>query len=243
MKNFRTASRRWLLASAAVSLLLATGCGRQTAQDQGAGESPPTVAAAPTDSPSAVLTASAEPFEALTEQASTATWPEIDRLIADSRTAATKARAALSDAGAVALDARTAEIALARKSQDRLRLALASVETYRHLVEAQDPVAAKVPIPVSLLDYAGFRYDALAQAPTVDWRAMDDAARFAGDQWRSLAPTMGSKALPGVMTESIAAMSLAAKRHDATFARSAAATELALVDLIEEQVAAQPRPS
>jgi hypothetical protein len=146
-------------------------------------------------------------------------------------------------AGAVALDARTAEIALARKAQDRLGLALASVETYRHLVEAQDPVAAKVPIPVSLLDYAGFRYNALAQAPTVDWRAMDEAARFAGDQWRGLAPTMRSQALPGVMTESIAAMSLAAKRHDTASARSAAATELALVDLIEEQAAAQPRRS
>jgi hypothetical protein len=243
MKRFQAKSRGLLLASVAGSLLLATGCGRQAAQDSAAGESLPMAAVAPTDSPSGVLTASAEPFEALTEQASTATWPEIDRLIVEGRTAATKARTALSDAGAATLDARTAEIALARKAQDRLRLALASVETYRHLVEAQGPVAAKVPIPVSLLDYAGFRYDALAQAPTIDWRAMDDTARFAGDQWQALAPTIRSQALPGVMTQSIAAMSLAAKRRDAAFARSAAATELALVDLIEEQAAAQPRPS
>jgi hypothetical protein len=34
-------------------------------------------------------------------------------------------------------------------------------------------------------------------------------------------------------------MSKAAKRRDPAFARSAAATELALVDLIEEQVASQ----
>jgi hypothetical protein len=247
MMSFETGSRRWLLASVTASLLLlAGGCGRQSVQAQAAGEAdltPAAIRAADASARNDVLLASAEPFEALTEQAFTASWPEMDSLIANARAAATNAKRVLPSPLDATVDSQAAEIAAARKSEDRSRLALASVETYRRLVESQDPAVLQVPVAVSLLDYAGFRYDALAQAPVVDWKAMDEAARFAGHQWQSLAPAMRSKALPGVMTESIAAMSLAAKRHDATFARSAAATELALVDLIEEQAAAQPRPS
>jgi hypothetical protein len=50
-----------------------------------------------------------------------------------------------------------------------------------------------------------------------------------------------SPGLRGVVPLSIAAMSAAARQHDVPFARSAAATELALVDLLEEHVAAQHR--
>jgi hypothetical protein len=240
MKSFENGSHGWLLATVAASLLLATGCGRQPVQAQAAGASDLTPVAIRTDAGARneVLLASAEPFEALTEQAFTASWPQIDRLIADARAAATNAQEVLPSPLGAAVAAQVAEIAATRRSGDRSGLALTSVEMYRRLVEAQDPAALRAPVAVSLLDYAGFRYDALAQAPVVDWKAMDEAARFAEGQWKSLAPAMRSKALPGVITQSIAALSLAAKRHDAAFARSAAATELALVDLIEEQVPA-----
>lgn len=244
MKSFETGSRRWLPASVAASLLLATGCGRQPVQAPAAGESdvtPAAIRAADASARNDVLLASAEPFEALTEQAFTASWPQMDSLIADARAAATNAKRVLPSPLDAAVDRRAAEIAAARQSEDRSGLALASVETYRRLVESQDPAAPQVPVAVSLLDYAGFRYDALAQAPVVDWKAMDEAARFAGEQWRALAPSITAKALPGVVLESIRGMSEAAKRRDPVFARSAAATELALVDLIEEQVANQPR--
>lgn len=46
---------------------------------------------------------------------------------------------------------------------------------------------------------------------------------------------MRSKALPGVMTEALGGMAAAVEKKDVAFARSAAATELALVDLLEEQ--------
>src|SRR5205085_9499334 len=163
-----------------------------------------------------------EPFEALTEQAFTATWPEIDRLIADARSAGVRARAILSGPPASTLDARLAAIAAARQAQDRPGLALAAVETYRHLVQSQDGATAQVPIPISLLDYAGFRYDALAQAPNVDWAAMDQAARFAGAQWRAIEPSIASPALRGVMPQSIGAMVAAVGQRNVRFARSAA---------------------
>jgi hypothetical protein len=245
MKTFRSPSRPWLLASAAFALLLATGCNGPASQaPSGNGTGSPRSASAepPANAPSAILRAAAEPFEVLTEQAFAAPWGEVDRLIADARAAAANARPVLPAAGVSELDAGLAAIAAARQAQERPDLALAAVEIYRLLVQSQDPATATVPIPVSLLDYAGFRYDALAQAPNVDWGAMEQVTRFAQGQWRAVQPSIGSQALRGITAQSINAMAEAARRHDIPFARGAAATELALVDLLEEQ-AAHPGPT
>lgn len=239
MKNVPATMRQLLFASTAASLLLTAGCNR-SANSTAANATVMQTTAATVETPrNTVLRTSAEPFEALTEQALSAPWVEIDRLVTDARSSAGAARGALSAAPAVALDKRMAAISAARQAQDRPGLALAAVETYRDLVQSQDAVSAQVPIPVSLLDYAGFRYDALAQAPQVDWTAMDRSVRFANQQWKAVAPTISSASLPGVMQSSLTAMATAVNRRDVAFARSAAATELALVDLLEELVATQ----
>lgn len=212
--------------------LLLIGC--QAQQPEGnrsspTGESGASAAA----SPNQALRLAAEPFEGLTEQAFTADWSAIDKLMAEARTAI--AQAAPSGELAKRVEQRLAAIQAARTAQDRVRLALAAVEGYRELIEAQDAAAARPPVAVSLLDYAGFRYDALAQAPTVDWEEMARSVTFARDQWRSVAPNVSSKAMPGVVDQALAGMATAVERKDVAFARSAAATELALVDLLEEQ--------
>lgn len=180
------------------------------------------------------LRTAAEPFEALTEQAFTADWPTVDRLVSD----ASSAVAGLSSASAV--EGRLADIAASRAARDRVGLALNAVEGYRALVEAQDPATADPPVAVSLLDYAGFRYDALAQAPTVDWPEMARSVEFARRQWNAASGKVSSKAMPGVVNEALSAMAAAVARKDVSFARSAAATELALVDLLEEQTKRVP---
>ena len=240
MKNLHSKTRRWLFAPAAAALLI-SGCNRHDSGNSAAkAPASPQVAAGAETSRNRVMRTAAEPFEVLTEQAFTAPWPEADRLIADARSAAATARNLLPARMAPSLDARLAALATARQAQDRRGVAIAAVETYRLLVEAQD-ATAQVPIPISLLDYAGFRYDALAQAHNVDWAAMEQAARFAGDQWRAIAPSIASPALRGVMPQSIDAMAAAVRERNVPFARSAAATELALVDLLEEHVATRHR--
>lgn len=193
-------------------------------------------AAAEADS-NAPIIAAIEPFEALTEQAATVEWRNLDQLIADAHAKANSVRGRLPAAGARRVDAQLARIAAARAAEDRLGIALASMEGYRAMVESQDPASAKPPIPVSLLDYAGFRYDALARSPSVDWPQMTQTAAFARQQWEALKPAIRSAALVGVAESALSAMQEAARRKDAVFAQSAAATELALVDLIEETVA------
>jgi hypothetical protein len=239
MKNVQSRMGRLLFASTAAALMLGAGCTRPSSNTAANAPVAPTAAATVETPRNTVLRTSAEPFEVLTERAFAAPWVEIDRLITDARSAASAARNA-APAGAAALDQRVAAIAAARQAQDRPALALAAVETYRQLVQSQDAATAPLPIPISLLDYAGFRYDALAQAPKVDWAAMDQSVSFANQQWKAIAPKIPSQSLHGVMQSSLDAMSAAVNTRDITFARSAAATELALVDLLEEQVATQP---
>lgn len=213
------------------TILLLMGC--QGQQSPTTGNTAANQAGSTAASANQPLRSAAEPFEALTEQAFTADWTAIDKLIADARTAV--ARGVLSGDKARLMEQRLAAISSAREAQDRVKLALESVEGYRELVEAQDSATADPPIAVSLLDYAGFRYDALAQAPNVDWQEMSRSVEFARNQWQSLAPKVSSKAMPGVVDQSLSAMAMAVERKDIAFARSAAANELALVDLLEEQ--------
>lgn len=223
--------------SGAAALLAILGCQAQdqkSADNRTAAEGPPSAAASANES----IRAAAEPFELLTEQAFSADWAAIDKLIGDARTAVS--RATLAVPARSQLDRRLAAVSAARSARDRVALALAAVEGYRELVQAQDPATAHPPVAVSLLDYAGFRFDALAQAPAPDWAEMARSVDFARSQWQSVSARVPSKAMPGVMSEALSGMAHAVERKDVAFARSAAATELALVDLLEEQTAPKP---
>lgn len=216
------------------ALLLVSACDRQAANTSAdpARTSDAVTAAA---QPNLAVLSAAEPFEALTEQSFTADWATLDRIIADADKAASGAP--LRPDRLSLLKERMVAIAQARTDQNRVGLALAAVEGYRELVESQDRSTTDRTVPISLLDYAGFRYDALAQAPTVDWGEMSRSVDFARAQWNTLAPSMQSKALAGVMAEALGGMAKAVEQKDVIFARSAAATELALVDLLEELAA------
>lgn len=220
------------MASLLAFALIASAC-----QQQAAKPTHDATATAARRNPNAAIIAAAEPFEALTEQAPSATWARIDELIGVARTQADSVRQELPRSSAAALDRDFGLMAGARLAEDRLGIALSSVEGYRTIVEAQNSASAAPPIPVSLLDYAGFRYDALSRAPNVDWREMTRSADFARRQWAALRPEVRSAALADVVDNALSAMNRAAADKNVAFARSAAATELALVDVLEEQLA------
>lgn len=224
-----------------VPLLVAAGCGQKQEGSAAAGAvQTPTGRTAASERANQALLGAAEPFEAVTEQAFAASWDQLDNLIRQGDASVRTIRPELRDGVASAIERQMAALRAARAAGDRIGIALAAVETYRTLVEAQDPGSANPPVAVSLLDYAGFRYDALAQARSPDWREMLRLTNFARQQWLDVAPKVGSRALPGVMDSAIAAMSSAAQRQDSSSARKSAAVELALVDLLEEQVASSP---
>lgn len=181
----------------------------------------------------AAFRASGEPFEKLTETAFDAPWLAVDQTIGEATRAAKKMRSSLSRAEAARLEAQLSAVRTARQKQDRAGLALASIEGYRILVGAIT-ADAKVPTGVSLLDYAGFRYDADLKSKPVRWDDMVQAVAFAQKTAAVLAPNMPSPDLAASVDKIILAMEQAANDRNTTLAGSTVKSLLDLVDQLEK---------
>jgi hypothetical protein len=138
----------------------------------------------------------------------------------------------LAPADADRLDALDEEIARAVTSGARPDIALGAVESYKVLVSAQGETAV-VPREVSLLDYAGFRYDALAKATPPRWSEMASTAAYADEVWAKVASSVSDAALAARFDAALAAMHEAVDRQDVDAAQSSVQSELALVDELE----------
>ena len=170
---------------------------------------------------SALMTA-AEPFENLTEQAAIAPPSEL----------ADGSSSALDQVQKDRLASQLADITAAQKASDPTALALASVEGYRMLVESATDTGM-TSRAVSLLDYAGFRYQANLAAKPVRWSDAEAAVNFADAQWVTLSAKIADASLRDQMSKSIADMHKAAQAKDPALAKSASNTELDLVDKLE----------
>lgn len=211
-------------------LLSLAACGQGANHNDVNNRQGPAVTPASAPTPSEQLLAAAEPFEKLTEIAFTAPLPEIDSTIVEARRAVDSVRTLL-PAGSNT-DTMFAAIDQARKSENRADLALASIEIYRTLVSAV-PAGTKVPAAVSLLDYAGFRYQADLKAVPVRWADMGSAMLFARGQWSDVAPRITDAALKASFEKSLANMEKAVAKRDLASAQASATEELNLVDKLE----------
>lgn len=184
------------------------------------------------------LMAAAEPFEALTEQAATATPAVLDKLIGEARSAGDGVSTSLDQTQKDRLASQLADIAAAQKAGDHTAIALASVEAYRTLVESATDTGMSSRA-VSLLDYAGFRYQTNLAAKPTRWSDAQAAVDFADIQWAALSPKIADTSLQKEVSTSIAEMRKATQTKDPGLAKSASTTELDLVDKLEAYFAAK----
>ena len=178
------------------------------------------------------LTAAGEPFEVLAETAFTATSAELDRSIDAAALATRTLKSIAPSALSASLQTRLAAIRQARKSDQRADLSLAAIEGFRDIVSAV-PGTPVVPIDVSLLDYAGFRFDADAQAKPPRWENMALATTFARERWATLASSAQLSKLKMRFENGLSAMEAAVRARNVVQARAAAKAELAMVDELE----------
>lgn len=222
------------LASVAGIAVLATTLAACNPQADKANPPGTATAASPTASDRNVrLLAAAEGYETLTETAFDKTFPELTASLTAARQKALEARTLLATEQAGRLDTLGAEIDAALRDQNRSALAIAAVETYRVLVSAQD-ASALVPVEVSLLDYAGFRYDANAKSRPVSWDQMTADVAFARETWARISPRVTAKGLSGAFDSALSGMETAVAQKNAVAAGIAVSNELALVDALEE---------
>lgn len=182
----------------------------------------------------ACLVAGAEALETLTEHAARA---PIVRLIAEARAAtaaARKCKSALGPSQGSEFTQLLARLSQFETDRNRAALALNAVEGFRILVTAQARGPHDVPLEVALLDYAGFRYQAGAQASPALWDESKQAVAIADEQWRRLSPRISDNKLKTSLTASIEAMRVAVQAGTVKQARRVASTELRLVDDLEQ---------
>lgn len=204
----------------------------------GASAEPAAPGARPTTTQAAIgrnerLLAVAEGFEALTETAFSAAFERLKTAHDAASSDVTVVNAELSSDDQRRLEVLHGAIRNALRDKDRSALALAAVESYRVLVSAQN-ARAVVPVEVSLLDYAGFKLEALARADVVRWDEMARALEYANSQWATLSPRVSSKGLSGAFEATLAGMKRAIREKNTLAASIASTDELALVDVLEE---------
>ena len=175
----------------------------------------------------------AEPFEKLTEISFSAALSKIDQTIGEAEAAAVGVRGLLLKDSADRLDSQIAIMKSARQKQDRAGLALSSIEAYRVLVSAPTNTA-KIPAEVSLLDYAGFRYNADLRATPVRWGDMAEAVSFARQNWDKLSPRVKSSPISKDFEKAVSDMDRAVIQKSRRLAASSVKTELDLVDQLEK---------
>ncbi|MDB5448196.1 MAG: hypothetical protein JWQ97_3513 [Phenylobacterium sp.] len=213
---------------AAVAVLWLGGCERQKAAQPAL--PPPSKLAA--DAADSGLLAAAEPFEALTEAAFSASWPTLDRGIATAIATAEHVKTALPAQAQRELNAHLDAIAAARRDGNRAGVALGAMEIYRLFASHAPPEV--VPREVNLLRYVALRYDADLRAhPRTGWDDMVEAAAFGQRAWAAIQGRVADVVLRDRMSKALADMAAAAAGQNAPLAVGAERRELEVVTLLE----------
>jgi hypothetical protein len=224
-----------LCASLLTFVLALAGCGPKAAAP------PPhatTANGAATASDQTCLLAGAEAYEGLTERAVAEPMAKLALEAQDAEVIARGCERSLNPEQIAALHEifdRTSE------AQNAPAFALAAVEGYRVLISAQARGASPIPIDVSLLDYAGFRYQAGASSSTPLWEDMREAAAIADLHWAAIAPYISDPALRERFAGEVTALHAAIQAQDVAAARRAATAELDDVDRLEQYFSARPQ--
>lgn len=232
---FESCSRKLLVGLPLAALITLSGCGSSPtsdAADTTKEHSVSTVTANEGVSSELTVTAAGEPFEALTEQAFSADGVKLFSLYDEAQVAADGIRDKLPPETAKALDARLAETKVAIVARQPADIALSAVEGYK-LIASAFPADAKVPIAVSLLDYAGFRIQADLQSEPVRWADAAQAATYAQEQWSLAKDKVADTALRDKFEASVKSLQKATTIKDKAMATRAAKLELDLVDSLE----------
>jgi len=189
-------------------------------------------AATPSEQNDKLLKAT-DPFEGLTETALDGDAATIAKSFKAAKAARSATRALLAPEAAGRFDKLFDELTAAQEKKDGVAVALQAAELYKLLVSSCDASALAVPMEVNLLDYAGFRTNALLKAAAPDWQAIADTAREANGYWAKIRHRVTDKKLQADMDKAQEGLTSAAQKHDVSLSQSSAKSDLALVDDLE----------
>ena len=122
----------------------------------------------------------------------------------------------------------------AAAAKDGLAVAQNAVQIFRLLVDNLKADTLKIPIEVSLLDWAGYQLQVLAAAEKPDWEAMSKVAADAEQWWKVIARSkVTEKNLRATVTTATAGLKQATLEKNLPMVNFGAHITLDLVDLLE----------
>ncbi len=240
---------RRVLGASAAAVLIATALNSAAAfaQTTGAPASPKAdLAQTPQASTMAAtgkanpLAGGAEIFENLTETSPVMDAAAFKKSLSEFETLYPAISLHLSADRKMRLDALVTGVRDAWQKGDRPTMAIQSIEAYRLLQESIDHSGQPVPVEVPMLDYAGFKLNALLLSTRPDWKQATATAQEASTWWTAIRPRISDKTLRDAMDHTIAGIKEAAVQKDPKLLRFAAKMDLILVDGLETYFSSHP---
>lgn len=231
-----------ILKRSSVALLITAGqfSGLVFAQTKGVSAAAKTDLAQTVQAPSTTATKKADPlvggaeiFENLSEAAPTMDAAAFKKALTAFETLYPSISGQLVPDRKNRLDSLVTGVRNAWQKGDRGTVANQAIEVYRLFQESIDHSGQRVPVEVSLLDYAGFKLNALLVSKQPDWRQAGKTAQEASMWWSAIEARVTDKALRSAMAHTIRGIKEAAGRKDSTLLRFAAEMDLILVDGLE----------
>ena len=174
-----------------------------------------------------------DPFEGLAETALGSNAAKIARAFKAAKAGRIATRALLAPETATRFDQLFDGLTAAQGKKDGVAVALQAAELYKLLVSSCDASALAMPMEVNLLDYAGFRTNALLKAGPPDWQALADTAREANGYWAKIRDRVTDKKLQAGMDEAQQGLTTGALKRDVALSTASARRNLDLVDELE----------
>jgi hypothetical protein len=185
------------------------------------------------------LLAATSPFEDMVEFALAGNDSGITRALVAADRASGGVKDALSAGAASRFGDLLQAIHEAASGREYQVLALTAVDVFRLLLDGLQPEKLKVPKEVSLLDYAGFKLNVLADAVEPDWDAMRETAKDASVWWKAVEPRVSETALRDAFSSTVSGLREATKNENLPMLRFAVQMDLDLVDLLENHFSRQ----
>ncbi|WP_156950544.1 hypothetical protein [Hyphomonas oceanitis] len=223
--------------SALTALALVTACGSPaqtpaTSHVAAPGTDPTNTVTHPEIASPSKAVDSAEIFEALGEQAFTATPDQLAILVDNASQTARGLVGLMPGDSSKELDGQMTAIREAVKRDERADIALSAVEAFK-LVVTRFPPDTRIPLAISYLDYAGFRIQADLKSVPIRWEDADAAMAYAKEQWSVVESQVRNENLRMRFVNELAALDSALVERDALAASAAVIVELDSVDALE----------
>lgn len=180
----------------------------------------------------AQLLSALEPLEGLTEAALGGKANKIQRSLDEAATDRPKVRELLGSSESQ-FDTLFGDIYVAQKKGNTVSIALDAAELYKLVASTLDSSALVVPREVSLLDYVGFRTEALLKGEPIDWNAIAATAQEANGYWAAIRQRVTDAKLQAAMDRVQKNLGAAAAQRSPNQTLAAVRADLDLVDELE----------